>query len=201
MNIKTIFLAILLAFTFLTPKVEAQVVSPATTADVEALKSTLIALLTQMIAQLQEQINAILTQQRETQQSVNQLQVNSPVLGVAQKEVFKISDFLFEDADDGSVTRFRFTSNKSVDMSQTELWVNGKQVDATFTSRVDGSIYRVTMTPSLPSLTVADQYGTRKIGSVVFKFHSTNGDTLVSTDEVFTYINAYSHPVFGQFSN
>ena len=62
--------------TFLTPSlvVKAQTVdTPATTAQVDEVKSTLIALLTQLIAELQAQINTLIAQQASTTQAVAQL--------------------------------------------------------------------------------------------------------------------------------
>lgn len=72
----------------------AQVAEPATTAQVDALRETLISLLTQMIAQLQAQIAELISKQAETNQvlgsvqnQVNEVVKTTPVIEPFKQEV------------------------------------------------------------------------------------------------------------------
>lgn len=94
MTRKSLFLAIFLSLTFFLSgsPARAQVDTPATTAQVDALQQTLITLLTQLIAQLQAQITELIAEQakQSTQLGVVQSKVESvvtqtvPVVGVAE---------------------------------------------------------------------------------------------------------------------
>jgi hypothetical protein len=70
---KLIFTAVLAVVFALPFSTYAQVSEPATQAQVEELRSTLIALLTQMIAELQKQIVELTAKQAETQSAVVEL--------------------------------------------------------------------------------------------------------------------------------
>lgn len=76
---KPLFIAIFLTVVLVASPVQAQ--TTATSEQIDDLKSTLIALLTQMIAQLQVQLQEVLAQQAQTQEAVAtvQTQVNSVV--------------------------------------------------------------------------------------------------------------------------
>ena len=163
--IKSLFLAIFLASALsLSPiQARAQVISdPATTAQVEELRTTLIALLTQMIAQLQGQIATLIAQQATTTETLgavstkvdgvvaNQAVVPAPVpvtpkiLSItdrhaaiayfANKRVVDSNGLISEAIlDAASRTQLDIVTNKPLDVTATELYVSGVKKDVVIT--------------------------------------------------------------------
>lgn len=204
---KAVLALFLAVFFTLTPNfARAQVVdTPATTAQVEALQQTLIALLTQLIAQLQSQITEILAQQtaQSTQLGVVEQKVDKVVQSAPAQPVVvappsvapQITRISFR-RDGLDESTFEVSSNKPLDISNTELWMNGLKTDAKFLLRGDGSVDIVPGVASFASQ--PDQYGVRR-GTVQIKFYTGSGEKLVSEEEMYGYSHKYSIPGFSKF--
>lgn len=171
---KALFIAIFLVLaTFSGGQIaRAQTVdTPATQAQIQQLQTTLVTLLTQLIAQLQQQIADLLTQQSATAQKVDTIVQNTtPVFGITATNTPTITPLRLLAGQAGSIISYlggkdlsdaekadsayhgypvdkslvSISANKTLDLSKTELWVDGVKRSITTTSYrtvIDGGLY------------------------------------------------------------
>lgn len=176
------------------PSVQAQV-EPINTVQAEELKATLIKLLTEMIAQLQAQINELLAKQTITEQKVVVLTKTEPVLGV-QAEPTKIS-FGTEGFKDLDKSYSTVVSNKELDLSKTELWINGQKVNiSTELVKKSGDTTNFYFKPSLYSFMVGNVYD-----SIQVKFITSDGEVVSSEPSRFTWSTSWAIPEIRYFKS
>lgn len=207
-TVSALFLAI---FFVLTPSVSrAQVSEPATTAQVEEMKTALITLLTQLIAQLQSQITELLTQQATQQNQLGAVQTQvativentRPVLGVVVRVNPTITNFEFEPMKELDRSSFTFKSNKTIDASKTQVWVNGsiRSFDTTSQS-LSGGLTKITLTPSIYNYledTFEGSTPVKRMDGLQIKLVTTDGEVLAS-DPVRYTLNKHIGPGVGYF--
>ena len=208
---KSIFLAVFLAFILTFSTAKAQVAEPVTSAQVEAIVKQItelqIQLLLAKIAELQTEISKLLSAQASTTQAVSQLQttsfspaVTAQILGVSAPAVVpaKITQFQFDGVQEMHKSAMTFTSNKSIDPSKTELWINGAKMEVTVYDTNSGGFapadkvgeMHFTMRPSFYSF-----LSSTSTNEIQVKIVTTSGDRLVS-DKVNYVLNKYISPRF-----
>lgn len=153
---KAIFLAIFCAIALI-PSLPARAQAVDNSAQIAELQATLLSFLTQLLAQLQAQLADLLAKQAVTEQKVDTVIANQPVLGVASTSAVVEPPLKLMSGQTGSIlsyfgaqryqdrlddeeklilvsSQILVTTNKPIDISKTELWVDGEQKTVTATT-------------------------------------------------------------------
>lgn len=165
-----------------------------------------IQLLLEQIASLKAQIEQVLANQTQTNQVVSNLQTSlqsAPVLGVVSSTPVVVTPLKLISGDAGSINSYLYlqthpsaeneaqgrtsslvmmTTSKSIDVSKTELWVDGTKANVSFTPKTSRSVYNGVETSFLVSPNIYSfakkQVDNSYLSTYQFKFSTSEGEQI-----------------------